>query len=68
LLGEPEAGLLAKPGDPASLAQAILEVLGDADLASRLKQRGVERVQDYYWDELVKDLDQLYCRSVGNQP
>jgi len=68
LLGEPSAGLLARPGDPVSLGVQILKVLSDEDLAARLRLRGTERVKAYYWDALVKDLDQLYRRTLRNNP
>ena len=66
LLGEPPAGLLARPGDSSSLAEQILKALTDPYLAERLRQHGAERVQAYYWDFLVKDLDQLYRRTLKN--
>ena len=65
LLGDPPAGLLAHPGDPASLAVEIGKVLSDAGLAMTLRQRGLERVEDFYWDVLVKDLEQVYQRAMG---
>jgi glycosyltransferase involved in cell wall biosynthesis len=68
LLGEPLAGLLARPGDAASLAEQILAVLEDPALAERLRQRGLERVQSYYWDALADDLDKLYRRSLRGEP
>jgi glycosyltransferase involved in cell wall biosynthesis len=57
------AGLLARPGDPDSLAEEILRVLQDARLAQALARRGLERAQDYYWDVLVKELENLYIRN-----
>lgn len=65
LMGDPSAGLLAHPGDPASLAVEIGKVLSDAVLAMTLRQRGLERVKDFYWDVLVKDLEQVYQRAMG---
>jgi glycosyltransferase involved in cell wall biosynthesis len=64
LLGDPPAGLLARPGDPASLAGEISVLLEDAALAERCRQRGLQRVENYYWDVLVKDLEQAYTRVV----
>jgi glycosyltransferase involved in cell wall biosynthesis len=60
LLGDPPAGLLSLPGDPDSLAQSILQILNGSALASDLRQRGFERVKDYYWDQLVQRLDERY--------
>ncbi|MEM4655090.1 MAG: glycosyltransferase [Thermosphaera sp.] len=55
LSGEPPSALLCKPGDPAALAQAIIEVVNNPKLANALKLRGKERVKNYYWNELVSN-------------
>ncbi|MBN1888604.1 MAG: glycosyltransferase family 4 protein [Thermoflexales bacterium] len=60
LLGEPPAGLLAAPGDAASLAETILAVLRDPELAHELRRRGGERVQAFYWERLVQDFAHVY--------
>jgi glycosyltransferase involved in cell wall biosynthesis len=64
LLGDPPAGLLARPGDADSLAAALSAILEDAALAERCRQWGLQRVESYYWDVLVKDLEQAYTRTV----
>lgn len=40
-----DAGIYVKPGDPASLAAAIADVLSDADKRRHFQQRGVERAR-----------------------
>ena len=65
LLGEPPAGLLAKPGDANSLADAILQVLNDSGLSESLRQRGLERAKDYYWDVLARQMEQVYLSLGG---
>jgi glycosyltransferase involved in cell wall biosynthesis len=65
LLGQPPAGLLTKPGDPVSLGEAILRVLGDPDLGAALCRRGRERVRDYNWGKLARNLESEYRRSLG---
>ncbi|MCI0519619.1 MAG: glycosyltransferase family 4 protein [Chloroflexi bacterium] len=64
LLGDPPAGMLALPGDPESLAACILQALTDPALADSLRQRGAQRVQSYYWDTLVKDLETVYLSNL----
>lgn len=54
LLGDPPAGLLAKPGDSISLAECIQKVILDPAFADELRYRGDERVKYYTWDHLVK--------------
>jgi glycosyltransferase involved in cell wall biosynthesis len=60
LLGDPPAGILARPGDPNALAQAILVVLEHTELSQTLRQCGLERVPEYYWDHLAEKLDGIY--------
>jgi len=62
LLGSPPAGLLARPGDAESLAKAIHQILSDPEMAETFRQRGLERVKSYYWDQLAVELDELYRR------
>jgi glycosyltransferase involved in cell wall biosynthesis len=61
LLGDPPAGLLARPGDPGALAQAILKILTDKDLAQSLCARGLQRIEDYYWDQLILKISGIYA-------
>ena len=48
VVAEGETGLLAAPGDPASLAEALRRVAGDAALRVRLGQGGRRRVLVHY--------------------
>jgi glycosyltransferase involved in cell wall biosynthesis len=63
LIGDPPAGILAKPGDPASLAESILQILNDQKLARSLRTCGLERVKGYYWDRLALQLDVIYRKQ-----
>ena len=63
LLGSPPAGLLAQPGDAESLAKAIHQILSDPGMAETFRQRGLERVKSYYWDQLARELDTIYHRN-----
>ena len=60
LAGQPPAALLAKPGSPEHLAQAILEVLSNPSLAEELRQRGYLRVHEYTYDRMVAGLAALF--------
>ena len=66
LLGEPPAGCLSKPGDPASLADTILSALNDPDLLVELKLRGSQRVESYYWDKLAPQLLDAYIAQSSH--
>jgi glycosyltransferase involved in cell wall biosynthesis len=63
LSGSPPASLFAQPGSARSLAEQITKVLSDPDLAQRLAQRGLEQVEGFYWDRLVKQLLAVYSQD-----
>ncbi len=65
LLGEPPAGLLARPGDPRALAEAVLALFRRPEAAAELARRGLERVQAYRWERIVETLEAQYLRSLG---
>ena len=60
IIGDPPAGLLSEPGDARSLANSILQILNDGDLAQEIRQRGLQRVAEYYWDVLGEHMDTIY--------
>ncbi|HSD28222.1 MAG TPA: glycosyltransferase [Vicinamibacteria bacterium] len=61
LLGEGERGRLVPPGDPESLARAVLETLEGSEAARRRAQAGREYVMARHSsDRLVRDVDALY--------
>jgi glycosyltransferase involved in cell wall biosynthesis len=64
LLGTPPAGILAGPGDSSSLAACILQVLENPQTAADLKQRGLERAQNYTWSHLASKLEAVYQKSL----
>jgi glycosyltransferase involved in cell wall biosynthesis len=50
-----EAGVLVNPHSTADIAQGILKVLSDRDLATRLVTKGYERVAQFSWDKCAKE-------------
>ncbi len=66
LIGDPPAGLLAAPGDPASLAEAILKILQDSALARALRENGLARISDFYWARLAQQLDAVYRKVISD--
>jgi glycosyltransferase involved in cell wall biosynthesis len=61
LLGEGERGRLVPPGDPESLARAVLETLEGSEAARSRAQAGREYVlKRHSSDRLVRDVDALY--------
>lgn len=64
LLEAPSAGLLARPGDPQSLAEVILKVLREPETAATLRENGYARVQAFRWERIAADLEALYQREA----
>ena len=64
LMGNPQAGLLAHPGDPVSLAQDIIQVLSNSDQKEMLARLGLEQVQKYYWDQLARIMESVYLSNI----
>ena len=58
-------GLLAKPSNPKSLADALLQLLENEDLRKRMGDNGLKRVKDYSWDEITRETEQLYRNILG---
>lgn len=56
--------LLVKPGDPLVLAKALNRVLGDADLADRLRSTGSVRAAEHSMDRLATAYVERY-RSIA---
>jgi glycosyltransferase involved in cell wall biosynthesis len=61
VLGEGERGRLVPPGDPESLARAVLETLEGSEASRRRAQAGRDYVlKRHSSDRLVRDVDALY--------
>jgi len=48
------AALLVDPKDPEQIAAAVLQVLGDPELAARLSATGLERSRTFSWDSCAR--------------
>lgn len=65
LLGQPPAGVIAqRAGDPHALAEAILQIMESPERAAQIRQRGLERVRSYYWDELAEQMEAIYQEAL----
>ncbi len=59
-----ETGLKFEPGDPDSLAQAMLRVLGDRQLADRLTEDAMSYMgETYNWDRIARRTLEVYRRA-----
>ena len=60
-----KTGLLAKPGDAASLAKALARILDDADLQESLVQSAGDLVRkNFQWDALGTKIEDLFRREL----
>ena len=59
-----EAAVLVPPGDPATLAAAIDEVLTNRALAERLSAAGRERAGQFHWGRLAREVLDVYARAL----
>ena len=57
-------GLLSEPGDAAALAQNILRVLGDSELATRLAQNAFAESSRYSWKSVRDQWLMVYLALV----
>jgi phenylacetate-CoA ligase len=60
-----ETALLVPPGDAQAMADAVLCVLTDADLARRLAEAGQREARRYAWPQVAPVLAELYRRVTG---
>ena len=66
LVVEGETGLLVPPRDPAALAQAILTLLNDPELARRLGKNGRYRATTQFTiQQMVQQTENLYQQLIG---
>jgi glycosyltransferase involved in cell wall biosynthesis len=60
-----DAGLLADPRDAEALADALLRVLSEPDLAEELRRRGLERAREFTWERTAAELERLFDEVLG---
>ncbi len=60
VMGDPPAGLIAQAGDPNSLAEAIIRILADPEMAISLRNLGFQQAEKYSWENLSKKIEAVY--------
>lgn len=72
LVADGETGVLVPPEDPAAMAGAIVKLINDADLRTRLGAAGRARAELFGWpaiaDEYLAIYNQVLDRSVRTMP
>ncbi|MCS6948745.1 MAG: glycosyltransferase family 4 protein [Steroidobacteraceae bacterium] len=64
LVTDGETALLAPPRDTAKIAAALLRILGDHDLRSRLIESGWQLVQQFTWERVRPRLLRCYSEFI----
>jgi glycosyltransferase involved in cell wall biosynthesis len=67
VLGDPPAGVIVQPGEPAAMANAIWDILDRPELAEILAQRGLDRVKEFTWDRLAKKMELVYKNALASK-
>ncbi len=63
-----DAALLIDPSDEQDLAGALLKVVRDASLRSRMREMGIEQAKKFTWHAAAEKTLQLYRESFGSKP
>ncbi|WP_129627880.1 glycosyltransferase family 4 protein [Candidatus Oscillochloris fontis] len=58
------SGLLCAPGNPEAMASAILRLLGDAELRTRLGAGARQRATHFAWDNLALTAEAAYAQAM----
>ena len=65
LLTDNETGLLVPDDDDEAMAAAVLRLLGDPDLASRLSANGRQLAERFSWEQVRPQWEQLFAEIVS---
>ena len=57
-------GLLVPPRDPGALAEGLVRLLREPELAARLGEAGRERAKTFDWPIVVDRVEELYGRAI----
>ncbi len=60
-----ETGLLVPPGDVSALTDAMGRLIRDGALRERLVRNGLQNLEPYRWEEMVRRHEALYSEMLG---
>ena len=60
-----ETGLLVPPADSQSLSQALISILSDTDLASRIGEAGRRRASFFSFEKMIAGYQKVYDNTLG---
>lgn len=59
--------LVVPPKDPSSLASAILRVLDNENLKTKLSNNGIETAKKFTWEETVNKVEKLFKKAIDER-
>jgi len=68
VLADGVEGLRCPPGDPAAIADRIVRILADRELARRMGAAGRAKALDYAWPRVADRIEGYYRALLGRQP
>lgn len=60
-----DAAIMIDPYDVEGLAEAMLQVLTDADLREELRRKGLERAKQFTWERTARETVAVYREVLG---
>jgi glycosyltransferase involved in cell wall biosynthesis len=64
LVTNKKTGILVEPEDPNAIASNIIKLLDHPAEAAKLARGGREKVKDYEWRKVIKELEKNYLKLV----
>ncbi|MBF0451329.1 MAG: glycosyltransferase family 4 protein [Candidatus Magnetomorum sp.] len=64
IINSGQNGMLVPPGDPKSIAEAVVQLLSNHQLASTIKQEALKTVDEYSVQKMVDHIESLYERLI----
>jgi glycosyltransferase involved in cell wall biosynthesis len=61
-----DAAQLPNPSDVSAIGDAILRVIENKERRQRLVQAGIERSQQFTWDQSIHDLEKV-CKQAADK-
>ncbi|MEO0071576.1 MAG: glycosyltransferase family 4 protein [candidate division WOR-3 bacterium] len=63
-----EQGFLVPPREPKALAQALIKILKDKELAQRMGEAGRKRALEFSWSNVASQVKELYKELLARYP
>ena len=61
-------GILVQPSDPEKLAEAVIRLLSNQELATKISQNNIAKAQSYSWERIAMSVLQVYVEAMEANP